>query len=393
MTYPSTYSPGRTATLAPAVTARSSAPTVLARAPARNPSRLSDQPLFRTDRDDPPRTRCRQVAVNVRIERDRQWQALQSVPGRTRRRARLTRKTHGTRTRAPGRSVSAHQPQRSPHCEQTDIEIKPALRVSPSSSASPRSSRSAGSARLSSRPCMKRSADVFQRRASVYSGNQRLGEREAHMTRRQRAHWHSGSSLFSVGSALPCRVKWLYVSDTKAVIADSERWRRKREPGRRLPPCRQLFVRPPPRVRASATSTNGPAAMPAGFHHVALLSDATATNAPPIPAARPPTVSVVLGKCRRTRGRQRKCTEWQRARKRRTAHEHGIILVILISQNSWQDRDERGSGIPWKTPILAGACVQDRQFACSPDARGRSGPARDVRVGWRSTRAGPTSWF
>lgn len=41
----------------------------------------------------------------------------------------------------------------------------------------------------------------------------------------------------------------------------------------------------------SATSTNGPAARPAGFHQVALLSEATATKAPPIPSARLPTSS------------------------------------------------------------------------------------------------------
>src|SRR5262245_50326613 len=45
--------------------------------------------------------------------------------------------------------------------------------------------------------------------------------------------------------------------------------------------------------RAIATSTKGPAAGPAGFHQVALLSFATATNAPPMPSARVPTVSMV----------------------------------------------------------------------------------------------------
>ena len=37
---------------------------------------------------------------------------------------------------------------------------------------------------------------------------------------------------------------------------------------------------------------NAPAANPAGFHQVALLSEATATNAPPIPRARLPIVSI-----------------------------------------------------------------------------------------------------
>jgi len=45
-------------------------------------------------------------------------------------------------------------------------------------------------------------------------------------------------------------------------------------------------------LRPQAISTKGPAAMPAGFHHVALLSDATATNAPPMPSARLPAVSI-----------------------------------------------------------------------------------------------------
>jgi hypothetical protein len=40
-------------------------------------------------------------------------------------------------------------------------------------------------------------------------------------------------------------------------------------------------------------STNGPAAIPAGFHQVALLSDATATNAPPMPSARLPALSTI----------------------------------------------------------------------------------------------------
>jgi hypothetical protein len=40
-----------------------------------------------------------------------------------------------------------------------------------------------------------------------------------------------------------------------------------------------------------AMSRKGPVARPAGFHHVAVLSFATATNAPPIPRARCPTAS------------------------------------------------------------------------------------------------------
>src|SRR5262249_62242309 len=40
-------------------------------------------------------------------------------------------------------------------------------------------------------------------------------------------------------------------------------------------------------------SAKGPVAKPAGFHHVAVLSAATATNAPPIPRARLPTLSTI----------------------------------------------------------------------------------------------------
>src|SRR5688572_33380817 len=36
-----------------------------------------------------------------------------------------------------------------------------------------------------------------------------------------------------------------------------------------------------------------PVARPAGFHHVAVASSATATNAPPIPCARVPTSSYI----------------------------------------------------------------------------------------------------
>lgn len=43
--------------------------------------------------------------------------------------------------------------------------------------------------------------------------------------------------------------------------------------------------------RPNAMSANGPVGRAAGFHQTALLSDATATNAPAIPAARLPTVS------------------------------------------------------------------------------------------------------
>jgi hypothetical protein len=48
-------------------------------------------------------------------------------------------------------------------------------------------------------------------------------------------------------------------------------------------------MNPPP----TEISRKGPAASPAGFHQVALLSEATATKAPPIPNARPPTLSTI----------------------------------------------------------------------------------------------------
>jgi hypothetical protein len=40
-------------------------------------------------------------------------------------------------------------------------------------------------------------------------------------------------------------------------------------------------------------SEYGPVARPPGFHHVAVLSAATATNAPPMPSARLPTLSTI----------------------------------------------------------------------------------------------------
>jgi len=46
-------------------------------------------------------------------------------------------------------------------------------------------------------------------------------------------------------------------------------------------------------LRDKAMSRKGPAARAPGFHHVALLSFATATNAPPIPRARLPVDSMI----------------------------------------------------------------------------------------------------
>src|SRR4030095_5634920 len=48
-----------------------------------------------------------------------------------------------------------------------------------------------------------------------------------------------------------------------------------------------------------SASKNGPVASPAGFHHVAVASAATATNAPPRPSARPPTVSYICARADR----------------------------------------------------------------------------------------------
>jgi hypothetical protein len=46
-------------------------------------------------------------------------------------------------------------------------------------------------------------------------------------------------------------------------------------------------------ARAIVMSKKGPAPKPAGFHQEAVLSEATATNAPPIPSARAPTASTI----------------------------------------------------------------------------------------------------
>src|SRR4029453_1481831 len=48
-----------------------------------------------------------------------------------------------------------------------------------------------------------------------------------------------------------------------------------------------------------SASKNGPVASPAGFHHVAVASSATATKAPPSPCARTPTASYICARADR----------------------------------------------------------------------------------------------
>src|SRR5438128_7108495 len=72
-------------------------------------------------------------------------------------------------------------------------------------------------------------------------------------------------------------------------------------------------------------SENGPVARPAGFHQVAVLSAATATNAPPIPSARLPTLSTI-------------CAEESPATAtRRAAKRIERILAIVGKPSSYQE--------------------------------------------------------
>src|SRR3954470_7817521 len=70
-------------------------------------------------------------------------------------------------------------------------------------------------------------------------------------------------------------------------------------------------------------SRKGPAAIPAGFHHVALLSVATPTNAPPMPGARPPATSMACA--RRSSGQ--KVTVIRRLVARKTRRKLRIRLL------------------------------------------------------------------
>ena len=144
-----------------------------------------------------------------------------------------------------------------------------------------------------SQPNIDSPAHVFQRGSDVHPLRNRPYERYAQLRRRQGAQRHSNPTVLSVVRAPFYRGKRLYIRDAKAVKAHPE-WRcGEREPTRPDParPAgpRACSMSPPP----TAISRKGPAASPAGFHQVALLSEATATKAPPIPNARLPTVSTI----------------------------------------------------------------------------------------------------
>jgi hypothetical protein len=70
-------------------------------------------------------------------------------------------------------------------------------------------------------PVADASAHVFERRSSVYSGNQRLDDRDAELTHGHRPNSRSSPLIFSAGRGLFYREKWLYVGELKAVIREA----------------------------------------------------------------------------------------------------------------------------------------------------------------------------
>ena len=158
---------------------------------------------------------------------------------------------------------------------------------SPPSSSSPRSSSSDGGSRRSSRlapaECRARISASFQREQpsiSVWRTVTPNCRAESERTGPQLVY------LLGFGPP-PCRVEWLYVCDPQAVIAEAEGRRAEREPLNPVTAGRESFCDLRCRSRARDIE-KGPSARPAGFHQVALLSLATATNAPPMPCARLP---------------------------------------------------------------------------------------------------------